>query len=119
MRGSESITQDELTEDQALSCADNIESSCVCIQIATKCTFGPDHEGQFTLDQVVSARFAETCDPEFCICTSHENYHALVAHRMENAVNNLTKPGHSSTQDVDVDPAPALDRSEIVNDEGF
>ena len=38
---------------------------------------------------------------------------------MENAVNNLIKQGQESPQDVDVEPAPALDRSEIVNDEGF
>ena len=106
-----------MTEGQALVCAENLESSCVCIQIETKCTFGPDHKGQFTLDQGVSARFAETCDPEFCVCTSHEDYHVLVAHRIENARNNLIKPEKSTSQDVV--PAPFQVEDNEQSDEAF
>ena len=35
---------------------------------------------------------AEKCDQKFCICTSHEDYAEIRAHRVENAQNRLVKP---------------------------
>ena len=36
---------------------------------------------------------AAKCDKEFCICTSHDNYHRIVAERIEAAESKLNKPG--------------------------
>ena len=41
---------------------------------------------------MVDDRIAESCDQQFCICTSHEDYDELVAHRVENSQNSLLKP---------------------------
>ena len=44
----EEITQDEITEEEMDLC--RAENECTCVRIATKCTFGPDHKGEFTFD---------------------------------------------------------------------
>ena len=74
MRSGRSITQVE-TQDQMIKCRQNFPNSCECKQVATKCTYGPDDAGEFIFDQVVPDGTAAKCDKEFCICTSHENYH--------------------------------------------
>ena len=49
MRLNEEITVDELTEEKMEKCiAEN--DYCTCEQMPTKCTFGPDHKGEFTFD---------------------------------------------------------------------
>ena len=93
VKGSKLITQDELTEKQKTQCGIRYASSCKCEQIATKCTFGPDHGGEFIVDQVVPDGTANGCDRDFCVCTSHDNYHETVAERLANAVDTTVKPG--------------------------
>ena len=45
------ITRDELTEDNVNWCvATHGSDDCKCSRMATKCTFGPDDDGEFTID---------------------------------------------------------------------
>ena len=45
------------------------------------------------MDQVVPDGTAAKCDQKFCICTSHDNYHQIVAERIKNAKDTTVKPG--------------------------
>ena len=83
--GTQIITRDELTEAQVNQCGITYEDTCTCEAIPTKCTFEPDHAGELIIDQVVPDSTADGCDPEFCICTSHNNYHQIVAERISSA----------------------------------
>ena len=56
---------------------------CHCIEIASRCTFGPDEVGVMLTDVVVPPGQAEGCEPQPCICTSEDNYHAEKASRLE------------------------------------
>ena len=65
------------------------QSTCECKQIATKCTYGPDKNGEFIIDQVVPDGTAAKCDKGTCICSSHDNYHRIVAQRLAAAEEGL------------------------------
>jgi len=45
------------------------------------------------MDQVVPSGTAKNCDKDFCICTSDDNYHEIVAERIANAKDKTVKPG--------------------------
>ena len=55
--------------------------------MATKCTYGPDEQGAFDMDIVVPNGIAERCARESCICTSHDNYHEILAERLVHSTN--------------------------------
>ena len=83
-----------------MKCAEKYPTSCNCIKIDTLCTFGPDHSGKFILDQKMSDVQAQNyCNPNFCICTSHDNYHEIVATRIANARDKTIKPATTSTDE--------------------
>ena len=64
-----------MTEKELDWCGHKYMSSCRCKMMQTLCTFGPDFKGHFIHDQEVDEEAAETCDKDYCICTSDDNYH--------------------------------------------
>ena len=56
--------------------------SCACELVPTRCTFGPDSRGDIVTDVVVPEKTAESCEREFCTCTSHDNYEEVLASRL-------------------------------------
>ena len=96
------ITQDELTETQRLQCKQRYGDGCKCSQIATKCTYGPDENGEFIIDQVVPDGTAARCDKATCICSSHDNYHRIVAQRLAEAEERLTGQGDEETEEAEI-----------------
>ena len=107
------ITQDELTETQVLQCKSRYGDGCKCSQIATKCTYGPDENGEFIIDQVVPDGTAARCDKATCICSSHDNYHRIVAQRLAEAEEKLTGQGDEESEEAEVNE-PDTDIEEEV-----
>ena len=95
--------------------------------MATKCTYGPDENGQFIIDQVVPDRTAESCDPDNCICTSHDDYHSIVGQRLQNQKDEETvvpDPVEEEEEEevirpVDPDPVSENDDEEETENDGF
>ena len=83
--GSSSGTRYNLTEDDYDFYKRRTELYYECERMATMCTFGPNDEGEFTIDQVVSDATAETCNRDKCICTSHDAYFSIRNERLEQA----------------------------------
>ena len=95
-------------------------SGCKCIEIATKCTFGPDDIGDVVTDVVVPPGRADGCAPEFCICTSHDNYHKEKASRLEMAAQ--MKKGIEEPEEEEEEGDVAEEKNDVVdtsNDEDF
>ena len=101
MKAGSLITQTEMTLDAMVSIKQNFPNSADCRQVATRCTFGPDDAGEFIFDQVVPDGSAARCDKDFCVCTSHENYHRIVAQRIAAAESKLEKPGTDEQADTE------------------
>ena len=49
------------------------KSSCKCELIMVTCLIGPDSLGNFQREQTPLS-YAEKCDREKCVCSSHDNY---------------------------------------------
>ena len=86
------VTQDLMTESELDLCGHKFPQSCKCQMMQTLCSFGPDDKGHFILDQEVEEEMAETCPRDFCICTSHGDYHEILAFRIASATDQTSKP---------------------------
>ena len=84
--GDTRITHTEMTEKQMNSCSKTF-TSCSCEPMDTTCTFGPTKIGEFSTD-IVKETVADVCPKNFCVCTSHDNYHAILAKRLGQDVQN-------------------------------
>ena len=74
--------------------------------MATKCTFGPNEDGKFTIDQVVPEATANKCNRDKCICTSHDDYHIIVGDRLRQA------RGEEEPSEVPSEPEPEVEEEE-------
>ena len=75
------VAEDDRTEEDARAICSNLKN-CSCRQTVTKCALGPDENGDIRTDVVTPPGMADSCDPNFCICTSHENYREILEERL-------------------------------------
>ena len=57
------------------------KSSCKCELIMVTCLIGPDSLGNFQREQTPLS-YAEACDREKCVCSSHDNYVEIAESRV-------------------------------------
>ena len=93
--------------------------------MATKCTFGPNDDGEFTIDQVVPDATANKCNREKCVCTSHDDYHIIVGERLKQArgeeETDEPEPVVEEREEVirPVEPEPETDDDVDADTDGF
>ena len=78
---SSSGIETDLSESAQNKCIEKY-SDCSCQQIETRCTFGPDLANEFLRDEAVKDSQAESCDRDFCTCTSHDDYQEVLKQRL-------------------------------------
>jgi len=67
---------------QAKNCEQN--SSCRCEYIMVTCLIGPDSMGNFQREQVPLS-YAESCERDKCVCSSHDNFVEMAEKRVAEA----------------------------------
>ena len=88
------------------SSASKCDIFCVCHELKTMCLMGPDSSCNFATAEVDRA-FADSCEKDFCTCTSHEDYMETANSRLNSnsAQMCLTSSNPQSTETSTVEPA--------------
>ena len=74
-----------LNRKDKLACERNTDyRSCTCEYISVNCLVGPDSLGNFE-SMTLSMTYANSCDREKCICSSHDNYLEIAQERLATA----------------------------------